>query len=266
MARLELRPMGVGDILDVTFRLYRDRFVQFVTIALVVYVPLAVPNALLQVQAQSFRDRLPQMRPEEALPMAGRLYANMALVLFLGFVFGALCSGALVHNASSAYLGQELGSWQSYTRAAPRLLRLLGAQFLVGLAVLAGMCLCFVPGIIFMLWFWLTAPVVMLEDRGAIASLERSRELMRGNLGKGFVLWILVFLLAGVVGLGAYAVFGLLPWPHPFFRYFLQNVLQAFVAPIQLAPAILMYYDLRIRKEAFDLEQLAAGLGKPAEV
>lgn len=264
MPKPELRPMDVGDILDVTFRLYRARFVQFVTIALVVYVPLAVVNAFFQLQVQSLEEGGP-MRPEEALPVLGALCGTMMLVLFLALVFGALCSGALVHNISSAYLGEELGSWESYVRAAPRLLRLLGAQIVVSLAVMVGLFLCVVPGIIFMLWFWLIAPVVMLEDRGAIASLERSRELMRGNLGKGFVLLLVVFLLTAAIQGAIAGVLYVVLKPYPFFHYFVQNVLQAFVVPIQLAPAILMYYDLRIRKEAFDLEQLAAGLGRPAE-
>ena len=42
----ELRPMSVPGILDATFQLYRDRFATFVTIALVVYVPIAVVSAI----------------------------------------------------------------------------------------------------------------------------------------------------------------------------------------------------------------------------
>ena len=42
MAVPDLRPMGIGDILDVTFRLYRRRFLTFLLIALVVYIPYAL--------------------------------------------------------------------------------------------------------------------------------------------------------------------------------------------------------------------------------
>lgn len=265
MAQLDLRPMNVGDILDVTFRLYRDRFVQFVTIALVVYVPLALVLGLYQVYMQSFGQR-GQVRPEDVAPMLATLCVGSAGVMLLTLVFSSLCQGALVHNISAGYLGEELSARDSYARAAPRLLRLLGAQIIVGLAVMVGFFLCVVPGVIFTLWFWLVAPAIMLEDRGVIASLERSRELMRGNLGKGFVLWLVVIVLQFAVGGALGVILTAVPWPHPFFAAFLQNVLQAFILPIQLAPAILLYYDLRIRKEAFDLEQLAAGLGRPAEV
>ena len=43
----EFRPMSIPDILDATFRLYRDRFVTFLLIALVVYVPYSLLAALL---------------------------------------------------------------------------------------------------------------------------------------------------------------------------------------------------------------------------
>src|SRR5262245_15247554 len=49
-ASAELRPMSIGDILDATFRLYRSRFVTFLTIALVAYVPYALIIAFLNMQ------------------------------------------------------------------------------------------------------------------------------------------------------------------------------------------------------------------------
>ncbi len=48
MAVPELRPMGIGDILDVTFRLYRQQFLTFLLIALTVYVPYALLVAVSQ--------------------------------------------------------------------------------------------------------------------------------------------------------------------------------------------------------------------------
>jgi hypothetical protein len=264
MAMPELRPMGIGDILDATFRLYRDRFVRFATIALIVYVPLALVIGLLQTQ---FAAAVPQtgqpLRPEDVFPVLLKAMGAGMVVTFLSWVFGALCSGALVHNISSAYLGEELGSRESYARAAPRLLRLLAAQFVAGLVIFVGFALCIVPGVIFGLWFLLLAPVVMLENEPVMKSLERSRELMRGNLGKGFLLMLVVTIIWFVIYWVVQFVVTRIPW-HPYFAHFSLIVLQALVLPIQLAPPILLYYDLRIRKEAFDLEQLAASLGRPA--
>lgn len=263
MATLELRPMGIGDILDATFRLYRDYFARYLSIALVVYVPFAVLTGVVQ----SFQPD-PAAGPPDPTQLTGQLgllIGSLGLYFLFAIIFLPLCNGALVHNISSAYLGEDLGTKDSYARAAPRLVRLILAQILVGLACMVGFVLCVVPGVIFMLWFMLTPTVVMLETRGAMASLERSRELMRGNLGKGFVLWLVIIILQMFVGGAAGAIVAVVPWPHMFFAGFFQTVLSAFIVPIQLAPLILLYYDLRIRKEAFDLEQLASSLGRPAE-
>ena len=56
---------------------------------------------------------------------------------------------------------------------------------------------------------------------------------------------------------------GFIPWPYPFLRVFVQNLAQALLLPITTAPLTLLYYDLRIRKEAFDLQMLSSAMEQP---
>jgi hypothetical protein len=137
----------------------------------------------------------------------------------------------------------------------------MGTQILVGLIVLLGFLLLIIPGIIFSLWFLIVGPVVILEGVGGTKALGRSRELMRGNLDKGFLLQFLVGLLSLVFGFVLGMVLAWIPWPHPLVQSFFQTVLPVLWLPIQTAPLILLYYDLRIRKEAFDLQKLAEAMG-----
>ncbi len=296
MAAFELRPMGIGDILDTAFRLYRARFATFMIITLTAYVPFGVimgliqmvfnlqqPSPFAQPQMRGVQGRIggidessnsllwAQMAPggqfdPDASPIALNPTAMIAggLSFFvLVVIIMPLCQSALVHNVSAGFLGEELGAWDSYRRAAPRLGRMILASILGGLATALGICACVVPGIILALWFMILGPVVQLENHGVFASLGRSRELMSGNLGKGFLLIFVVAILTSIVSYSL--AFGMLmiPWPHPFLAGFAQNVVQAVVLPFQVAPGILMYYDLRIRKEAFDLDRLAVDLGRP---
>jgi membrane-anchored glycerophosphoryl diester phosphodiesterase (GDPDase) len=115
------------------------------------------------------------------------------------------------------------------------------------------------------LWLILTIPIIVIEQLGVGQGMSRSKSLMKGNLGKGFVLFLLVFLMTiiltyGLLGLGVFVAA----------RAGLSGdtagaaIIQLFtlvgtvlVTPISSAAAILLYYDLRIRKEGFDLEQLA---------
>jgi hypothetical protein len=90
--------------------------------------------------------------------------------------------------------------------------------------------------------------------------MRRSRELMRGNINKGFVLAFVVGILTFIINMGLSTLMRLVPLPHPAIGIFIQTVLLAIILPLQTAPWILLYYDLRIRKEAFDLQQLAEAM------
>ncbi len=178
-------------------------------------------------------------------------------------IFMPLCSAALTHNISAAYLGKELSAGESYQRALPRLAGLIGTQFLAGVVVVLGFCACLVPGVIFSLWFYVLIPIVVLEGVTGPAAMGRSRELTRGNLGK-------IFLVAFVAGLFAFIMtlifrfgIGLIPWPHYTVRVFFQTLAQSLLLPITTAPITLLYYDLRIRKEAFDLQMLSSATEQP---
>ncbi len=294
MTALELRPMSIGDILDTSFRLYRARFGTFLVIVLIAYVPFGLVNALFQtaIGMQQQNPFAPGMRGEIVQPAessvalalirpqfgGGQIDPDavatapdpaMAIAGGVGFFLFAvivmpLCQGALAQNISAAYLNEDLSAGESYGRALPKLFRLLVASMLVGLAVAFGFCLLVVGAVIFGLWFMLVSPVVILENNGAIASLKRSRELMRGNLDKGFKLGLAVFLIGAVFQLAIGFAVGMVPWPHPFLASFVGTVIPAVIVPVQLAPSVLLYYDIRIRKEAFDLTRLAEQLGRPA--
>lgn len=256
----EFRPMSVSDILDTTFRLYRERFLTFFLIALVVYVPYSLLAALLIPAPPAVQHLSPGQVPH--FDLMAMVPGYIGLFVF-AVIFLPLCSAALTLNISSAYLGKELSAGESYQRATPRLAGLIGTQFLAGLIILLGLFLLIVPGIIFAFWFYVLIPVVVLEGVGGTAALGRSRELMRGNIGKAFLVGLLAGLVAAIIGGVLGFLLGLAQPPY-IVLVFAQTLLHAVLLPIQTAPIILLYYDLRIRKEAFDLQMLSTAMEQPA--
>ena len=258
----EFRPMSISEILDVTFRLYREHFATFLIIALIVYLPYSLLAAFV----------LPMMGGAAVVPVPGgppQFNPGPMILMFAGLfllvvIFLPLCVAALTQNISAAYLGQKLSAAESYQRTMPRLGALILTQLLAGIVILIGYCLLIVPGIIFSLWFFTLAPVIILEGVSGSAALGRSRELMRGNLGKAFGLALLLWILGVIIGFILGFVLGFIPWPSPMLGVFFQNLANALVLPIQTAPIVLLYYDLRIRKEAFDLQMLASAMEPPA--
>ena len=254
---LELRPMGIGDIYDTGFRMYRNRFAVFLIIALAAYIPFGIVQVIfLQMAAAG--------EAGAVNPLVA--FSGVLLLFLLMFIILPLCQGAMIHQISSSYLGEQIGAVESYRRALPRLVRLLIANILAGIIIMIGFVLLIVPGIIFSLWFLVITAVVMLEDTSATGSLGRSKDLMSGNLGKGFM----VALVGGLIALGAGILGGIaadmLPAEALIARAAIDTFVSAAILPIQTAALILFYYDLRIRKEGFDLQQLSEQLDRSSAV
>lgn len=257
MAALNFKPMGIGEILDTTFRLYREKFLTFLAISLTVYLPVSVVVALIEVWGKNAEAGAPT--PEVNLPLmiaGGAGYFLFALLVF------PLCTAAIVQTISGAYLGEEINSTSAYKLALPRLFPLLIANLLTTVLVTVGYIMCLVPGVIFTFWFWLVPTIVILEGIGPVASMKRSKSLMKGNVNKAFGLGLVIGILMVLLSLGIAFLIGLLPISNAFIPSFLNSLSQALILPFSAGSIVLLYYDLRIRKEAFDLEQLAADFGR----
>src|ERR687883_690413 len=76
--RSRLRPMGIGDILDETFRLYRENFTLFVATCAVLEVPVQIVNFLIRLSAPVGPPLTPgpSLTPGQASELAARSGAS----------------------------------------------------------------------------------------------------------------------------------------------------------------------------------------------
>jgi len=264
MAIRAFEPMGVGQILDRTFSLYREKFVRFIAIVAVVTVPVA----LLSFAVTFVTARAGAGGPEAAsAAVAARLLAGLP-VLFLSIVAQNLCRAALIKSVSGSYLGGDVGVGEAYKAVLPRLWTVIWASILVGVVVVIGLVLCVVPGVIFSLWLAVTTPAIIIENLKATEGMGRSKALASGNLGRIFAVGLVVVLIAIIIGLVLGALGGVIgktlfseaPMAAAFVHQLFSLVAQVLAIPISATAFILVYYDLRIRKEGFDLEMLAKSL------
>lgn len=188
------------------------------------------------------------------LILAGILLAVLSTLAF-GLVFGGAFAFVFVLAAVLPTQGGALAA-------------VLLTMLLVGVMILALLLVS-----LLLVRFIFTVQAVVLEGLGPIAALGRSWTLMRGSFWRVLGIIVLIYiliqiitlvpaaLLGGVIG----AVFSELD------QFMLQQslsqlvgyVIQVFVLPLQLIGYTLLYYDVRVRKEGFDLELRAAG--QPAE-
>jgi hypothetical protein len=166
---------------------------------------------------------------------------------------------------SDVYLGQDVTMSEAYSYVFRRWGPYLWTTFLSGILVMAGMCLCVIPGIIFSFWVIFAAEVFVIEGHAGWTAIQRSRDLVAGHWGRAFVLLLLVGILAMVVQMAPSMLIGALLGHSslgPLLSAVWGGLSNTIVMPLQTTALILLYYDIRIRKEAFDLQMLAENMAQ----
>lgn len=272
MLNADLRPMTIGEVLDRTFRLYKSEFWLFAGIMSFPFLIVFVGNVLFSwITTSNFaasRASTGFAQPVLLLESGAAAF----LLVIVTFVVVGIGEAATIFAVSDIYLGRQATIAGSYGRVSGHIFQALTTIFLTVLAVIAGLLLLIVPGIILMCRMGLGVPVAMLEDEGAGTALSRSMELTKGFGMQMFVILLLYWVLSlgvGTVLTGPFTVLAMIPTPHvlPLGWSVLQHaaafIAQVVVAPVQTIAFSLMYYNLRVRKEGFDLEHLIGSLGTP---
>jgi hypothetical protein len=273
MAEVDLRPMTLGEVLDRTFSLYKKHFWLFVGImsfpplaALMIQIVMVLAG-ISAVGATSTHS----MTPGEAGGFAAGVFGSAMLIVVVSFVMYGAAEAATVFAVSDLYLGRSTSIRGAYGSVRYRLLGALGTIFLTGLIVGVGFILLIVPGIILLARTSLAVPVAMLEDQYAGSAVNRSMELTKGfawsMLGIFALTWIIHILAAAVLQYPFVflTLMSIKSHSTPLLFVILQDiatfVTSALVGPILTIALSLMYYNLRVRKEAFDLQHLMTSLG-----
>ena len=276
MENLDLRPLSLGEILDRTFTVYRRHFVLFVGIAAIPQLlVLAFQLAQVFLVSAPVRTAPPAVQELQAsgasggLVALGGLFAVVGVIVYLVAIL--LSNGATVFAVSDLYLGRSITIGEALRRMRGELWALLGVLMLNGLAVMAGFFLLIIPGIFVMCRLAVSVPAALLEDLGPRTALERSYGLTKGFAGRAFLIYLLYFVLI-------IAASGLFQWPFIYGLALSKNdpgmirlwtafmQVGGFVAGILVTPVFtiataLFYYDLRVRKEAFDLQVMMKAAG-----
>src|SRR6266481_658537 len=248
MADYQLRPLSIGEILDGALILLRRHFALVLGIAVVCE---GIPTAM---------DVLHRYLTGGASQNPGLSLLDRVLTL----VGSVLVTGATVRVVSEAYLGRTPLFGDAMRFAGSKFGTILGANIMSGfLTVLATLALV-IPGIVVACGYSVAAEAAALESGSAGEALRRSWDLTKGFRWKAMALGVVSIGLILVVYLGAGVLGGILGA----IMGGLDTVLAVFAACVSLLiyPVIscvftLFYYDLRFRKEGFDLEMLSRQLG-----
>lgn len=249
----EVRSMTLGEIVDTSFRIVRDHFVPLAGLSAVVYVPFTLLMTGWQMSIQSTAAAGGQLDPSAMIGQLGGIILTMMVVM-------PIVSVAIAHAVGEAYLGRAVNIAASLREALRILLPLLGTSILATLILMLATLLFVIPGIWFMLGIIPLYAINVMERSFGMASIRRSLDLMKDHRGRGFLLYLLITIVSGVLG----AAFGLIGAISPWVGALAQGVASSVTGAFTGAVFIVFYFDLRCRKEAFDVEHLARLVATPA--
>jgi hypothetical protein len=281
MNGVTLRPLSMGEMLDHAFGLFRQLFVPLVVVQV---ITSSLPLLLNLYSAAS--------ETTSTLRSLG--------TYLVAFVLGSLASAATAYIISENYLGRPLGAGDALRRAIPRIgdvmLLSLGVGFVVIIAalpallvigagsafaalggtggatgavggglllILVGLALLVIPFAVFS-GLSIATPSLVLEHVSAGRAMSRSWQLTKGFrlriIGLLFVVMVIVLIpmfalgiLGGMFGTGESRSMTVL------FTAII-GVVSLIITPLLYCVLTLLYYDLRVRKEGYDLEVLASEL------
>jgi hypothetical protein len=253
--------MTTGVLLDRAFRLYSQNFSLMLGITAAAYVPLYSIMLLVQSSLSS------HIEASETKLIA--VLSQLVFVIVWATLAFPIAVGAGTYAISERYLGNEVTIGAALGRALKRLWTLSMAQVSVTIRVFIGILLLIIPGILWSLSYSLVVPVVLVEGHQAAPSLRRSRDLVKGYRKKVFAVLVVVYVLQWVLGFGLGSlvefVFAADSSSGNTIESALSTLLSIFITPFGIVAEILLYYDLRIRKEGFDLEILSRALAAAPE-
>lgn len=259
-------------MVDVAVKVYRQRFTTLLPAVAVVVVPVSILTTIvdLSIPDSVFSSDFAGTGETYTGPDGGEVAAGFAAFLvstMLTWLAIQVATAACFEIVGGVYV-QRTPTWrESLASAASRLRSLIWLQIVFGLSLLLAFVACVGPAVHFYVAFAVATPVLLFEGVKGKAALGRSRRLIKGRWWPTFGVLILVFILTGIVqgALSALLVAVVLGGGGELVSTLTGGVGTAvatvLTTPFAAAVTTVIYFDALVRKEGFDLLQLARGIG-----
>jgi hypothetical protein len=293
MQTMQLQPLGMSQLLDRAIRLYRNNFLIFVGIVAIAQIPATAVNMiglwLAPAPEVAFNPAATVadvwLQIAESSGFGGNPWVWLGRLVTLLLV--QLATAAMTKAVAENYLGHKIDLFGAYRKIGRSGLTLLLATFVGIFFVIALLiwwivvpCLGWFTGLGMVFFFGLVvlplvAPVVVLERRSALEALQRAWDLARRRIWWliGFMLLLGIFGQLVVTGPAILSVFiinsvvgsSVNATTSTLIQQVIGLLLNLIYLPLQLTCVTLLYFDVRVRTEGFDLALLALNEQADAE-
>lgn len=294
-----LRPMGIADILDETVELYKTSFVLLVGIAAVLYVPYSIFTQYFMMKYYPRLDAQTSpadMMPMIGAGVLGGLWVMVISPFVTGAMTYAISERYLSRQSTVLASFKRVLSWAVFWRLLAAVAVNFGITIVMSGVIGGSIALCVFIGYSNTNALFVAIPIAVLltlatlfggcyvllrlilinctivvEMKPFFESLSRAWSLVSGSMLKCLGLLVLATFVVGIVQslvqqpTQMMLSMGLVKGGRPAEWLLLLHTLigatsSTVLAPIASIVTILLYYDIRIRKEGFDLELLASEL------
>ncbi len=271
MTTPDLRPLSLGELLDRTFNYYRRHFWVFVGIMAIPQVFLVMVG-LLSEGMQSMA-RTTQPPSAAALGTIIGFGVLMLVMVVVYYVIYTMALGAITFAVSEAYLGRAITIGGAYQKMRGQVGKVIGLGLSIALRAFGwAITIILSPlAIRVFLQYALATPALLLEKISSSDARKRSRELTKGNFNRialiGILMMIVTYAAVLIFQGPFYVPVAVLASKQVAAPYWLRALMHisggmagAFTAPLVMIALVFLYYDVRVRKEGYDLQVLMASL------
>jgi hypothetical protein len=263
----ELRPLGVGEILDAGIKLFTRHWRPLVLSVVGLILPVQILSALVtaSVAPEQFDLTTSETGVEEG--EEAEFLIGQGAIALLSIISVLLATAVCFKAVADAYLGVEPDWRRSLRFAVRRLGGLFGVAVIGGVLVALGTVALIVPGVWLFVSYSVAVPALLLERIGPVKALRRSFRLVRGRWWPTAGVLLVGYLLIGILGALATGVIMLVPalvaegntLVGAFGAVVGGTVGSVLTTPYSAAVVARLYFDLRVRKEGLDLQLIAEG-------
>lgn len=256
----KIQQLGLGGILDQAISLIKQHFGLLFQIMLMTLIPWGIISGIIQLSVLPAPPVNPT--PEDTARYLQSIISYLPLIYGLAIMGGLIvlpiANAAVIFSVAEIYLGRSVTAGEALQKGVSKIGALVGTAILMGLAIMGGLILCIIPGILFALWFGVSQHVVVLESLSGTKALGRSKQLVGPYLGTFFVLGFLVGIISFMVAVGATFI------PQQHVQLIVAILLNAVTTIFSTAVFVVFYFSCRCGVDNFDLEHLAAAVGDSA--
>ena len=245
MASLELRPRSGTELIDASFNFVRAHYAPLLGVVALAQLPIVAGSLVIPVA------------PDEMMKFWRAHTATTVVFYVLAIGIWAVMGCAFALMTSDIIEGRPPSIPSVLGRAMRRGFGAFTLLIVKYLVIWLWSALFLLPGLWAFARYFAAMPALAIENLGPMAAIRRSKELARGVNGRVMAvagLPLVVYIIFAMIiqqtllTLGGYSVF----------VRALATLSTTLLYPFAVMPGILLYYDLRMRREGLDIQLDAA--------